>query len=160
MYAVNPDIEAERQLNSWFLSNEWGAIYSPDKQYLAFNSDIDGNIEIYIGPSAGETVSNFSRHSADELAASWGAQAVPLPPDNLPIVFVHGWSGLSPGPGGLCDSPNPDAYFERMDNDLKGVYPVEYAHLETSPCGTPPIEAYVDDLKMAIELAKAATHPE
>ena len=77
LYAVNPDTGVEHQLNSWFLSDEWGAIYSPDEKHIAFNSDFDGNIEIYTMPAAGGTASNFTQHSADDLAASWGGQRTP-----------------------------------------------------------------------------------
>jgi len=84
LYAVNPDTGTESQINSWFLSNEWGAIYSPDVEHIAFNTDFDGNIEIYIGPSAGGTVSNFTQNSADDLAASWGSQDAPTPTPTPP----------------------------------------------------------------------------
>jgi TolB protein len=78
LYAVNPDTMAERQLNSWFLSDEWGAVYAPDAGHMAFNTDSDGNAEIYVVPAQGGTTAfNFTQNSADDLAASWGNQATP-----------------------------------------------------------------------------------
>jgi len=74
LYAVNPDTGAETWLTAWAYSNEWGATYSPDAEHIAFNSDSDGNTEIYIGPAAGGTVFNFTQNSADDLAASWRSQ--------------------------------------------------------------------------------------
>lgn len=77
------------------------------------------------------------------------------PPERLPIVFVHGWLGL---PGGNCGLPQPNSYFERLDDDLRdNGYHVEYAVLESSPCYTPPLVENVGELKQAIESAKAAT---
>jgi hypothetical protein len=76
------------------------------------------------------------------------------------IVFVHGWNGLPPG--GPCDEWTKeewvDGYFASVDNYLKddGGYHVAYAHLETSPCYTPPLVENVTRLRNAITLAKAA----
>jgi Tol biopolymer transport system component/pimeloyl-ACP methyl ester carboxylesterase len=77
LYAVNPDTGAERQLTSWLWDNEWGAVYSPDGDYLAFNTDVDGNTEIYVAPAAGGTAFNLTQNNADDLAASWASQAAP-----------------------------------------------------------------------------------
>jgi len=77
-----------------------------------------------------------------------------LEPGRPPIVFVHGWQGLLPW--GDCGDPEPD--FGLVDNDLSTAgYHVEYAILETSPCYTPPLTENVDELKQAIDSAKAAT---
>ena len=75
--------------------------------------------------------------------------------DKPPIVFVHGWNGLSSS----CDWAVPEDYFNQIDNVLhdSGYY-VAYAHLESSFCYTPPIEDNVTCLDNAIQLAKAATH--
>ncbi|MFQ5813280.1 MAG: carboxypeptidase regulatory-like domain-containing protein [Anaerolineae bacterium] len=71
LYAVNPDTLAERQLTSWFLWNEWGPTFSPDGEHIAFNTDIDGDTEIYIVPAAGGTAANLTQNSADDLMPGW-----------------------------------------------------------------------------------------
>jgi TolB protein len=78
LYAVNPDTGRERQLTSWFLVDEWGATFSPDAGHIVFNTNIDGNDEIYIAPAAGGTAFNLTQHSAQDLAPSW---AQPEPPE-------------------------------------------------------------------------------
>lgn len=77
LYAVNPDTGAERQITSWLWDNEWGAVYSPAGDYLAFNTDVDGNTDIYVAPAAGGTASNLTQNSADDLVSSWAGQATP-----------------------------------------------------------------------------------
>jgi pimeloyl-ACP methyl ester carboxylesterase len=79
-----------------------------------------------------------------------GAASVPPP-----IVFVHGWGGLPPW--GSCEWPDPDDYFQSVDDDLSDYYHVEYAELETSPCYTPPLVDNVPRLESTIADAKAAT---
>lgn len=78
--------------------------------------------------------------------------------DDKPIIFVHGWSGLSFEDSGLCDSPDPDAYFERLDNDfIKAGFKVFYARLNTSPCFTPSLYINSRILKLTIEKVKHTT---
>ena len=77
--------------------------------------------------------------------------------DKPPIVFVHGWNGLSKS----CDWVVPEDYFEYTDNELhvRGYY-VTYASLESSLCYTPSIEENVWRLDEAIQLAKENTNQE
>jgi pimeloyl-ACP methyl ester carboxylesterase len=84
----------------------------------------------------------------------------PPPSDKPPIVFVHGWAGWPPFPLlGPCDWPDPDRYFESVDDYLRAAgYHIEYAHLETSRCYTPPLTENIWRLQNAIALAKSATH--
>ncbi len=91
----------------------------------------------------------------DGFALKLGLGAGPEP---TPIVFVHGWGGLPPW--GSCAWPDPDDYFQSVDNDLAAYYYVEYAQLETSPCYTPPLVENVPRLETAIAEAKAATDQE
>ncbi len=75
--------------------------------------------------------------------------------DKSPIVFVHGWNGLS----GSCDWVEPDGYFQQVDDLLRSAgYYVGYAYLESSGCYTPPIEENAVHLENAIQAAKAATN--
>ena len=94
------------------------------------------------------------------------SRAASVPPDATgrdftgynkpPLVFVHGWGGWPPW--GSCDRPDPESYFESVDDFLRQAgYYVTYAHLETSPCYTPPLIENVPRLRNEITLAKAAT---
>lgn len=71
LYVINPNTGVETQLNSWFWSNEWGGVYSPDGADLAFNSDRDNDVEIYIASLENGIANNLTQNSADDLAASW-----------------------------------------------------------------------------------------
>lgn len=71
LYTINPNTGTESQITDSFSSNEWGAAFSPDATYLAFNTNIEGDTEIYIGPTAGGTATNFTSHTAEDLAPSW-----------------------------------------------------------------------------------------
>ncbi|MBE7473180.1 MAG: carboxypeptidase regulatory-like domain-containing protein [Anaerolineales bacterium] len=79
--------------------------------------------------------------------------------DKPPIVFVHGWTGFPFPLWGSCEWPNPDAYFESIDNDLHASgYYTAYAELETSRCYTPHLVDNVTRLRNAILQAKTATN--
>lgn len=81
LYTINWTTNVERRLTSWFLSNEWGGTYSTDNRYVAFSSDIDANVEIYIMPAGGGSATNLTRHSADDGVPSWKpAGTTPTPP--------------------------------------------------------------------------------
>lgn len=71
LYAVYPDSGTESRINNWFLSNEWEAVSSADGNYMAFNTDFDGNVEVYTFPVAGGAASNLTRNTAEDLSPSW-----------------------------------------------------------------------------------------
>lgn len=71
LYAVYPDSGTESRINNWFLSNEWEAVSSADGNYMAFNTDFDGNVEVYTFPVAGGAASNLTRNAAEDLSPSW-----------------------------------------------------------------------------------------
>lgn len=81
----------------------------------------------------------------------------PTPPLNQPaVVLVHGWNGF---PSSLfCHPVEPETYFQGVDTLLQNSgYHVEFARLDTSSCGTPPILDNVGKLKEAIDAAKHKT---
>ena len=45
--------------------------WSPDGQYIAFDSDREGNIEIYLASADGGQLTNLTNHPADDLAVRW-----------------------------------------------------------------------------------------
>lgn len=76
LFIVNPDTGSEIQLNSWFGSHELNAVFSPEADFLAFNTTADGNYEIYFVSSAGGYANNMTQHVATDIAPSWGTQNV------------------------------------------------------------------------------------
>ena len=55
--------------------------FSPDGQWIAFSSDRDGNLDIYIVPVAGGTPKQLTHHSADDTVLGWA-------PDSKSILFA------------------------------------------------------------------------
>ncbi|MCS6847260.1 MAG: beta galactosidase jelly roll domain-containing protein [Anaerolineae bacterium] len=89
------------------------------------------------------------------------------PTKTTPILFVLGWRGAPNNPPGVqnctsdyknrfVDDETVDAYFNRLDDDLRPHYPLYYAHLITNPCWTPPLAENAKHLKNSIERAKNA----
>lgn len=82
LYTINLATNVERRLTSWFLANEWVGAYSTDNRHLAFSTDIDGNVEVYIMPAGGGSATNLTRHTANDGVPSWkpaGTVATPTP---------------------------------------------------------------------------------
>lgn len=88
LYAVNPDTGRERQINSWFFSDEWNANFSPDGEHFAFTSNSGGDEEIYVAPWAGGDAFNLTRNSAMDRNGTWTLTEVLAP---LPVILVPGY---------------------------------------------------------------------
>lgn len=95
LYAINPDTRAERRLNAWFGSDEWGATFSPDRQHLAFNSNKNGNQDIYVIDLAQGGAFNFSAHAASDLHPSWTGPT----PTSSPTPTSTPTPTITPTPG-------------------------------------------------------------
>ncbi len=54
--------------------------FSPDGKWIAFSSDRNGNLDIFILPSSGGTVKSLTSHSADDTVLNWT-------PDGRSILF-------------------------------------------------------------------------
>jgi tricorn protease len=54
--------------------------FSPDGKWLAFSSDRNGNLDVYLIPSAGGTVKQLTSHSADDTVLGWA-------PDGRSVLF-------------------------------------------------------------------------
>lgn len=54
--------------------------FSPDGKWIAFSSDRNGNLDIFIIPSTGGTVKQLTSHSADDTVLNWT-------PDGRSILF-------------------------------------------------------------------------
>src|SRR6185503_8109701 len=55
--------------------------FSPDGQWIAFSSDREGNLDVYIVPVAGGTPKQLTHHSADDTVLGWA-------PDSKSILFA------------------------------------------------------------------------
>jgi Tol biopolymer transport system component len=98
LYAYNTTTGAERQVTNWFFYNEWGATYSPDGQYIAFNSAPTGSTaDIYIMAAQGGEAGNLTRHSADDWNPTWNDYSPPLDcagaTASPPVLLITGWGG-------------------------------------------------------------------
>jgi tricorn protease len=54
--------------------------FSPDGKWIAFSSDRNGNLDVYIIPSTGGTVKQLTSHSADDTVLNWT-------PDGSRVLF-------------------------------------------------------------------------
>ena len=45
--------------------------FSPDGRWIAFSSDREGNMDVFVIPSAGGAVRRLTIHSADETVLDW-----------------------------------------------------------------------------------------
>lgn len=54
--------------------------FSPDGKWIAFSSDRQGNLDVYIIPSSGGTAKQLTFHSADDTVLGWA-------PDSSAILF-------------------------------------------------------------------------
>jgi tricorn protease len=54
--------------------------FSPDGKWIAFSSDRNGNLDVYLIPSTGGTVKQLTFHSADDTVLNWT-------PDGTRILF-------------------------------------------------------------------------
>jgi tricorn protease len=54
--------------------------FSPDGRWIAFSSDREGNLDVYIIPAAGGAAKQLTSHSADDLVLGWT-------PDSRAVLF-------------------------------------------------------------------------
>jgi tricorn protease len=55
--------------------------FSPDGQWIAFSSDREGNLDVFIVPAVGGTPKQLTQHSADDTVLAWA-------PDSKSILFA------------------------------------------------------------------------
>lgn len=118
LYIIDPNTGVETQVNSWLFSNEWGAVYSPDSASIAFNSDYDVNVEIFVATLSQGTAFNLTQNSADDLAASWHPD-----PDIPPVTY----SSISGRVTDKTGNPIPSVFISTNEGyvtttDNKGEY--------------------------------------
>ena len=65
---------------------DWGPAWSPDGTKIAFASDRDGNVEIYVMNADGTNPRNLTNHPADDGELLWSRPA--WSPDGMKIAFT------------------------------------------------------------------------
>src|SRR6204780_2054790 len=69
---------------------ETGPIFSPDGSIVAFSGNYDGNIDVYVVPSAGGEPPRLTYHPGADIAVAWA-------PDGLSVLFMsHRYSTNDP----------------------------------------------------------------
>jgi Tol biopolymer transport system component len=101
LYAYDTTTGTERQVTNWFFYNEWGATYSPDGQYIAFNSaPTGGTADIYVMAAAGGPAGSLTQHRADDWNPTWNDYSPPLDCTGAtahpPVMLLTGWGGSAP----------------------------------------------------------------
>jgi len=71
LYLLDVNSGAEVRLTDWLFYDEWNAVAGPDGETIAFNSDLEGNIEVYTMAAAGGPASNVTLDGAADVAPSW-----------------------------------------------------------------------------------------
>lgn len=73
LYRINLTTQVETRLTNDPWNNEWGGVYSPDGDYIAYNSDASGQADILIQSVNGDIVPSQINSPAEELAPHWFA---------------------------------------------------------------------------------------
>jgi tricorn protease len=110
--------------------------FSPDGKWIAFSSDRNGNLDVYLIPSTGGTVKQLTSHSADDTVLNWtpdgrfvlfssnrGEQFMPM----LYKVSTDGGMPVNAGPDmGVSASYSPDgtkiAYNQKAQSYWRKYY--------------------------------------
>src|SRR5262249_36181451 len=92
--------------------------FSPDGQWIAFSSDRNGNLDVFIVPSGGGTPKALTTHSADDTVLGWAPDSKSVlfssnrAEDFSPKLYTVGIDGGMPksaGPDmGIAGSYSPD----------------------------------------------------
>jgi tricorn protease len=102
--------------------------FSPDGKWIAFSSDRNGNLDVFIMPAGGGTAKQLTTHSADDTVLGWSADSKSVlfssnrGEDFMPqlyLVSVDGGMPWKAGPDmGIQASYSPDG--KRMAYNQKG----------------------------------------
>jgi tricorn protease len=70
------------------IGNEFAPIFSPDRRWIAFTGEYDGNTDIYVIPANGGVPRRLSYHPGPDGAVGWT-------PDSKQVLFVSGRDSAS-----------------------------------------------------------------
>jgi len=85
IFIMNRDGSGRRNLTNHVADDAW-VVWSPDGQWLTFNSNRTGNWDIFAMRPDGSDLVNLTDHPADDLFPSWS-------PDSLHLVFTSNRDG-------------------------------------------------------------------
>ncbi|HEY2159068.1 MAG TPA: biopolymer transporter Tol, partial [Isosphaeraceae bacterium] len=87
---------------------DYNSRFSPDGKWIAFSSDRNGNLDVFVIPAAGGHVRQLTTHSADDVTLNWT-------PDSKGVLFASqrgedfmGKLYVVPVDGGMPRDAGPD----------------------------------------------------
>ena len=123
VHVMNADGTGDTALTNTGGINE-DAIWSPDGKEIVFQSDRDGNFEVYKMAADGSNPRRLTNHSSWDGFPDWGVVREPMnkylgqtPPDSVPKIFAPGIVSTTDGAEYAC-AFTPDGtefYFTRYD---------------------------------------------
>ncbi len=123
VHVMNADGTGDTALTNTGGINE-GAIWSPDGTEIVFQSDRDGNFEVYKMAVDGSNPRRLTNHSSWDGYPDWGVVREPMnqylgqtPPDSIPEIFAPGMVSTPEGAEYACTF-TPDGtefYFTRYE---------------------------------------------
>ena len=132
IYVMDADGENPRNLTQTIDADDWGPVWSPDGQHIAFYSNRDGNAEIYVMDADGENPRNLTQSPARDSSPVWS-------PDGQHIAFhsyrdgnreVYVMDADGKNPRNLTRNPaldgspvwSPDSQYIAFDSKRDGNY--------------------------------------
>jgi Tol biopolymer transport system component len=71
VYKANVSTGSKQQLTTTTFTSEWGTVYSPSGDFIAYNSDATGNTDIYLQSVIGGSLTNLTNNPAEDLSPTW-----------------------------------------------------------------------------------------
>jgi Tol biopolymer transport system component len=93
VYVINADGTGLRQLTNTPSRVDESQSWSPDGKHIAFQSDRDGNFEIYVMDADGANQQRLTRNNSQEYWPAWRPVAVPPPAATAAPANSTGLSG-------------------------------------------------------------------
>ena len=106
---------------------ETGPIFSPDGSLVAYSGDYDGNVDVYVVPSAGGNPTRLTYHPAADIAIGWT-------PDGKRVLF-RSHRASSNDPNKLFTVPVTGGFPSELPLDMAetGVYSPDGSHIAYVP---------------------------